>query len=209
MKDHIVNIGNSNVGTYPLQAIIDQMKTREERKVMIESVKDKILEMSQHAQGTHVIEKMILCFEEESIKEIYDLILENFMFLACHNNGLCVTKKVISCSKNQVYIETIQKLLLDNASTLVQNPHGNYSIQVALESWDYDLVVPIISLFQNQFFTLSTQKFSSNVVEKCLERGGDNVLSKFLEEICQKSKIVGKSKILIFLLTYILSNFFV
>jgi hypothetical protein len=47
------------------------------------------------------------------------------------------------------------------------------------------------SLFHNQFFALSTQKFSSNVVEKCLERGGESILAKFLDEICHKSKILG------------------
>jgi len=135
---------------------------------------------------------MILCFEEDSIKYIYDLILENFMFLACHSNGLCVTKKVIACSRNQEYIATVQKILLDNANTLVQNSHCNYSIQVALESWEYEYVYPLINLFHNQFFALSTQKFSSNVVEKCLERGGEAVLAKFLDEICHKSKILGK-----------------
>jgi hypothetical protein len=167
------------------------MKTREERKIIIEIVKENVLEMSQHAQGTHVVEKMILCFEEESIKEIYDIILQNFMFLACHCNGLCVTKKVISCSRNQVYLEALQKILIDNANTLVLNSYGNYSIQVALDSWDYDSIAPLINLFYNQFFALSTQKFSSNVVEKCLERGGEAVLAKFLDEICHKSKIIG------------------
>ena len=139
-----------------------------------------------------MIEKMILCFEEDSIRNIYEIVLFNFMFLACHCNGLCVTKKVISCSRNQAYIETIQRLLLENGKTLVQNQHGNYSIQVALECWDYKLIHPLIILFHDQFFSLSTQKFSSNVVEKCLERGGEVVLSKFLDEICHKTKIVGK-----------------
>ena len=47
MKDHVVSIGNSTIGTYPLQAIIDQMKTRVERKIMIESVRNYVLEMCQ------------------------------------------------------------------------------------------------------------------------------------------------------------------
>lgn len=47
IKDHVVNIGNSTIGTYPLQAIIDQMKTKEERRTIIEAVKDHIMEMSQ------------------------------------------------------------------------------------------------------------------------------------------------------------------
>lgn len=147
----------------------------------------------QHPQGTHVIEKVIVCFEESSIKHIYDLILQNFLFLACHSNGLCAAKKVISSSRDYNYIITIQKILLENSMMLVQNAYGNYSIQTALERWDYELVKPIIHSFYNQFYSLSTQKFSSNVVEKCLERGGDPVLAKFIDEVCHKSKIIGKN----------------
>jgi hypothetical protein len=47
IKNHIVLISNSTIGTYPLQAIIDQMKTKDERKIIIESVRDHILEMCQ------------------------------------------------------------------------------------------------------------------------------------------------------------------
>jgi len=115
------------------------------------------------------------------------------MSLACHCNGLCVTKKVISCSKNIQYLQTLQQILLNNINTLILNSYGNYSIQVALDCWSYERTAPLISLLYNQFFTLSTQKFSSNVVEKCLERGGEPVMTKFLDEICHKSKIIGKT----------------
>jgi len=40
-------ISNSQIGTYPLQAIIDQMKTKEEKRIMIESVHDYVLELCQ------------------------------------------------------------------------------------------------------------------------------------------------------------------
>jgi hypothetical protein len=47
IKNNIVSISNSTIGTYPLQAIIDQMKTNEERQIIIEAVQDHILEMCQ------------------------------------------------------------------------------------------------------------------------------------------------------------------
>jgi hypothetical protein len=47
IKNKIVSISNSTIGTYPLQAIIDQMKTKEERQIIIEAVQDHILEMCQ------------------------------------------------------------------------------------------------------------------------------------------------------------------
>lgn len=141
-----------------------------------------------------MIEKIIICFEEESIKEIYETVINNFLFLACHCNGLCVTKKIVSCCKNASTMETLYKLLFDNAEMLVQNTHGNYSIQSALDAWDYEMISPIIALFYNKFFSLSMQKFSSNVVEKCLERGGETVMNKFMDEVCHKKRILELMK---------------
>jgi len=36
----------SKVGTYPLQAIIENIKTDEEKKILFDSLLDKIMEMS-------------------------------------------------------------------------------------------------------------------------------------------------------------------
>lgn len=47
MKDHMAKIGNSKIGTYPLQAILEQLTTREQKQIMIESVRDVALEMCQ------------------------------------------------------------------------------------------------------------------------------------------------------------------
>jgi hypothetical protein len=47
IQDHFVQIGNSKIGTYPLQSIIEQLKTNEEKNIIIESLKDKLLEMCQ------------------------------------------------------------------------------------------------------------------------------------------------------------------
>ena len=35
------------------------------------------------------------------------------------------------------------------------------------------------------------QKYSSNVIEKCLEKGNDYILFKFIEEISQSTRIIG------------------
>jgi hypothetical protein len=41
----MVEISCSTIGTYPLQAVIDQIKTKEERKIMINAVKPFVMEL--------------------------------------------------------------------------------------------------------------------------------------------------------------------
>lgn len=74
---------------------------------------------------------------------------------------------------------------------LIQNAHGNYSIQVALEVCEGFYSEPIISELSGKFHKYSLLKYSSNVVERCLEIGGEVTVNRFIEEICQKNKVLG------------------
>jgi hypothetical protein len=76
---------------------------------------------------------MIILFNEDEITHIYNTIINNFMLLANNSNGLCVCKKIIIHALNIETIKRIQEQIAENAIVLVQNPYGNYAIQVAFE----------------------------------------------------------------------------
>jgi hypothetical protein len=135
---------------------------------------------------------MIICFTEDTIGDLYELILDNFVKLANNSNSLCIVKKLITYAKKETTISRTIEILLQNFSVLIQNSYGNYAIQTAFETWSNEFTEPLYKQLYSQFHQLSMSKYSSNVVEKCLERGGDELLQKFIEEICQKSKLLGK-----------------
>ena len=45
MKEHIIEVSCSEIGTYPLQAVIDQIKMKEEKKIMILAVTPYVIEL--------------------------------------------------------------------------------------------------------------------------------------------------------------------
>jgi hypothetical protein len=152
---NLVEISKSKIGTYPIQAFIEQLVTHDEKKIIIEAMKEHILDLCYDVQGVHVIEKIIICFEEEMIEFIYEMIINNFMSLANNCNGLCVVKKIIIHSHKEETIERVLKKILDNCLALVQNPFGNYAIQVALDV-NYYIIIFFYRAGQiNTFFQLS------------------------------------------------------
>lgn len=94
VNDHFVQIANNKIGTYPLQAILEQLKSEKEKMMVIQTINVNAIEMFYDSQGVHVIEKIIICFEEEKITFIYELALANFMKLANNTNGLCIVRLV-------------------------------------------------------------------------------------------------------------------
>ena len=64
----------------------------------------------------------------------------------------------------------LKKEISKDSLVLIQNPYGNYALQTVLENWDLDDCEEIMSNFYGKCILLSLQKYSSNVIEKCLER---------------------------------------
>lgn len=123
----------SKIGTYPLQAIIEQIKTNQERSIILDAIYENVLTLSLDSYGSHVIEKILTCFDQTYIEFIYNTLIENFMLLANHNNGLCVIKKIIINATQNETIKNIQNILIENCLYLIQNPYGNYTIQIAFD----------------------------------------------------------------------------
>jgi F0F1-type ATP synthase delta subunit len=54
-----------------------------------------VLRLSKDSQGTHVIQKVLSCFEEQKRAFIFEEVFDDFIELAKNNNGLCVIKKLV------------------------------------------------------------------------------------------------------------------
>jgi hypothetical protein len=115
-----------------------------------------------------------LCIAENKRENLNSMLLKNLKNLTLDSNGICVIKKLINTNQS----ETIKKRILEeiqyNCLEIVQSPFGNYAIQHVLEEWGMEISKNIILIIKENIVSLSMQKFSSNVVEKCLEMS-DNV----------------------------------
>ena len=60
-----------------------------------------------------------------------------------------------------------------NAQNLIQNPFGNYALQFAFKIWDKKDSFEIMKKFYEKILFYSIQKFSSNVIERCIEISDD------------------------------------
>jgi hypothetical protein len=66
-------------------------------------------------------------------------------------------------------------------------------IQIILENWQEKEIAYILSKFNGHYIELSNKKYSSNVVERCLERS-EYVLSVYINEICSEGRVAEVMK---------------
>ena len=188
INNSLIKLSINNIGTYPIQGIIEQLISKNEKKIIINSIKDYINELCYDTYGTHVLEKIISCFEEEFTGFIFDFVENNFLNLANHINGICIVKKILSLTHKKDIHKKLKKIINENALTLIQHIYGNYVIQIVVETWDLNDILEILSNFKNKYTMLSMSKYSSNVVEKCIEKN-QIILKEYINEICDNGKI--------------------
>ncbi len=188
ISDYFIKLSTNIIGTYPIQGIIELITSKNEKKIIINAIKDSLIELCYDKFGTHILEKIISCFENEYIEFIFDFVEKNFLLLSNHINGICIVKKIVSYKNKKDFHEKIKKIINDNAINLIQHPYGNYVIQTLIDYWEIDDILLITSNFKNKFTFLSNLKYSSNVVEKLMEKS-EIILKDYINEICKDGKI--------------------
>lgn len=79
-----------------MQCLIEMINMPEEEEELKNGIQDHVIDLAFDANGTHVLQKVLLCMKEENIDFIFNPILEHLIELSMDQNGLCVIKKLIS-----------------------------------------------------------------------------------------------------------------
>ena len=169
--------------TYPIQSIIEQLGSKVEKNIIYLGIKDSINTFCYNVYGTHVIEKILSYFEDEFTKEIIEYILNNFIDLAYNINGICVVKKLLLMTHKKDLHNQLKQKINENALNLIIHQFGNYVIEVIFENWDDNELEPILNNYKDKYVFLSKLKYSSNVIERIIEKNKNN-LDNYINEIC-------------------------
>ena len=175
-------LSKDSIATYPIQNIIEELGSKNEKNIFYLGIKNYIDNLAYNIYGARILEKILAYFEDEFKKEIIEYICDNFLELAYNNNGICLVKKILLMThKKELHIK-LKKLVFDNALNLIVHQYGNYAIQIIIENWDETDLKEILEIYENKYIFLSNQKFSSNVMERILEKSEKN-LENYINEI--------------------------
>ncbi|OWB56665.1 hypothetical protein B5S28_g2574 [[Candida] boidinii] len=163
----IFEISKNQHGTRACQKLIDCLQTSTHFKLLQESLSPYIVNLIQDLNGNHVIQKCIQKFQNGDLQFIIDSICGNMVQVSTHKHGCCVLQKCLTKS-NHAQINQLGQEIIRNAIILTQDPFGNYVVQYLITLEIMELNKDLVTLMGPFIGELSVQKFSSNVVEKCL-----------------------------------------
>jgi hypothetical protein len=140
------------------------------------------------SHGNHVIQRILLKLGPKRTKFVFEAVAASVSDVARHRHGCCVIQRCLDSPPNEARTHLIRRIV-DKALELMQDAYGNYVVQYVLDVCSDDDVAAVCESVVGRVNLLAIQKFSSNVMEKCLERCSDRVKEHYLAEMSDPDRI--------------------
>ena len=121
---------------------------------------------------------------------IFDAVGTHCIVVGTHRHGCCVLQRCIDHASGEQKAQLISQIT-KNAYELVQDPFGNYVLQYIVDLNDPEFTEPLCYAFGGNIPKLSKQKFSSNVIEKCLRGAQPHIATMMIEEMLNANELEG------------------
>ncbi|KAM3423428.1 hypothetical protein BST61_g861 [Cercospora zeina] len=169
-------------GTRALQKMIEYISTPEQIQLIIKALGNDVVLLIQDLNGNHVIQKCLNHLSSIDASFIFEAVGANCVTVGTHRHGCCVLQRCIDhadgLQKGQMVDHVVR-----NAYALVQDPFGNYVVQYILDLSEPCFTEPLCRAFYGEIPALSKQKFSSNVIEKCIRCSTNETRRELISEI--------------------------
>lgn len=140
------------------------------------------------SHGNHVIQRIILKLGPKHAEFVFDAVAASVGDVARHRHGCCVIQRCLDSPPSEARSHLV-RCIVDKALELMQDAYGNYVVQYVLDVCSDDDVHSVCESVVGKVNLLAIQKFSSNVMEKCLERCSERVKECYMAEMSDPERI--------------------
>lgn len=140
------------------------------------------------SHGNHVIQRVLLKLGHQHSRFVFDAVANSVGDVARHRHGCCVIQRCLDSPPTEARSHLVRRIV-QKSLELMQDAYGNYVVQYVLDVCGDEDVHAVCESVAGKVCLLAIQKFSSNVMEKCLERSSDRVKEMYLSELSDTERI--------------------
>jgi hypothetical protein len=179
----IVTFACHTYGIHGVQKILEYL-TDDQVAMFVDVIRPSVIQLSKDNKGNYLIQSFLKQFPPERNQFIYEAIIAHCVDVATHKVGCTLVNRCIDYA-NEHQLDTLITSIGHNCLDLVQDQFGNYVVQHILAT-KASFAPKIIQGLLGHIPELSVQKFSSNVIEKCLQvsvSSSPDLYSSIIKEI--------------------------
>ncbi|KXS15099.1 ARM repeat-containing protein [Gonapodya prolifera JEL478] len=188
VASEIINICLNMHGTRAVQKLIEHVRTPQQTRALVTALGQNPVALIKDLNGNHCIQKCLTRLSPESNNFIFNAVTKQCIDVATHRHGCCVLQRCLDHASESQKVQLVTEITY-HALTLVQDPFANYVVQYILDLGDTRFTDALVRRFIGNVCLLSVQKFSSNVVEKCIRVADPETRRSLVDELLNKERL--------------------
>ena len=196
ISNSLYEISINNYGTRPVQKMIENLAmnmTTQDINIILGMTKGNVLDLIKDINGNRVIQSIIQNFKnKELLSPLYKELNENITEILKTKSGCCVFSKVIlNITENDLNL--IVDNIIKNFASFINDEFGNISLKRLIKLNNENYNNKIFPCIKDSIINFSCQKFSSNVIEACIDNNTTlkkKTIEKLIDDDCIISKLI-------------------
>ena len=196
ISNSLYEISINNYGTRPVQKMIENLSmnmSTQDINIILGMTKGNVLDLIKDINGNRVIQSIIQNFKnKELLSPLYKELNENITEILKTKSGCCVFSKVIlNITENDLNL--IVDNIIKNFASFINDEFGNISLKRLIKLNNENYNSKIFPCIKDSIINFSCQKFSSNVIEACIDNNTTlkkRTIEKLIEDDCIISKLI-------------------
>ena len=194
ISNSLYEISINNYGTRPVQKMIENLAMNmntQDINIILGMTKGNVLDLIKDINGNRVIQSIIQNFKnKELLSPLYKELNENITEILKTKSGCCVFSKVIlNITENDLNL--IVDNIIKNFSSFINDEFGNISLKRLIKLNNENYNSKIFPCIKDSIINFSCQKFSSNVIEACIDNN-TTLKKKTIEKLIDHDGIISK-----------------
>ena len=189
----LYDISINNYGTRPVQKMLENLPSnisQQDINIVLNIAKGNVLNLIKDINGNRVFQSIIQNIKnKEVLSPIYKEMNENLTEIIKTKSGCCVFAKVLSnITENDLNITF--DIIFNNINQFINDEFGNISLKRIIKLNNENYNEKIFSYIKDNITQLSCQKFSSNVIEACIDNT-TSLKKKTIEKIIENENNIN------------------
>ena len=197
INEKLFSICIHNYGTRVIQKTLEKfdkinyskIETEKLNSVFQYMIENHLYELCCDKNGNHVYQKLLKIFPKENNKNdfLYDELIKISFKVSIIQQGATLLNVALE-QGNENQKEKLCEAIVDNIGDLIIDKYGNYTIQTIFKLMKEKINEKIYKYIDDNLLRLSKEKFSSNVIDKCIIKDYEPS-NKLIQSIIQKNII--------------------
>ena len=194
ISNSLYEISINNYGTRPVQKMIENLAmnmSNQDINIILGMTKGNVLDLIKDINGNRVIQSIIQNFKnKELLSPLYKELNENITEILKTKSGCCVFSKVIlNITENDLNL--IVDNIIKNFASFINDEFGNISLKRLIKLNNENYNSKIFPCIKDSIINFSCQKFSSNVIEACIDNN-TTLKKRTIEKLIDDDSIISK-----------------